>query len=1267
MLKGMALALLLAVHAAVWADRPNVLFIAVDDLRTELGCYGVPEMHTPNIDALAESGMRFDRAFCHYSVCGPSRQCLLTGVRPQHPPRPGGEDLPEYFKSHGYFCESMGKVYHGTFAPEIDRTSLNNPESWSVPAWYPPPQMYFSPEGVAEAERIFSTRIAPKLGGLPVAQWTNHIVRAAATDRPEVADEVPRDGQIAARAVRRLSEMKDRQPFFLAVGFMGTHLPFVAPDKYWDLYPEDALQLPAERHHPRNTDPLTIIPKNETGQYTGIGDLLENDRTMKRLLRAYRACVSYDDALIGRLLEQLDRLGLRENTLVVLWSDHGFKLGEHHAFSKYTNYEIDTRIPLIIALPGTIGAGSTCEALVESADLYPTLCELAGLPVPDGLHGVSLAPLFEDPEQPVKDAIFTLCGRQRPGVVKADGTRFKGNGYAIRTDRYRYVLWIEQDNLNRNELAPDLDPERIAEVELYDLKSDPGEHVNLADRPEYAERCARMRAKLIAGWRAAVVTGEGDEADLEAMHKQDAESPEQLTGGEGTLDLSSLDPAVDHETAGPAPLPLPAADPARCAAAARALLDRVVENPGDRFRFEGLPREGGKDVFELESDGDTVVLRGSSGVAMASALNWYLRHIAHEETDWRVETITLPEVIPPVPEKIRHVSNGELRWFFNFCTFGYDLPWYDWDRTERLLDWLAMNGVNMALAPAGNEWVWREVLMEQGYSDEEARTFLGGPAYLPWTFMMKMDGFGGPMPEGWIEGRVELQKKTVARMRELNMIPVYPAFNGHVPSDFGERHGVETGTVQWYGPTPNVSVLDPTSPRFRAMGERFVELLHDQFGPTDYYAVDLFIETIPPTEDPAYLESLSRNVYGGLSADNPDAVWVIQGWMFHGKWRGAFWQAPQRAALFGGVPQNRMLVLDMSRGSKAVELDWFNGHPWLWSTVHDFGNKTGFHGHAFKNAPRLHQLLDSPATRGLRGTAYTGEGLSTTPAYFAVMMEMMNWRDEVPDRDETYRQYADTRYGRKLDKAREAWRLLGETLFDRGAPFDPMVHAPDRVWAEGTFWGQPLEPRERALAGTALSLLLGCRKELAGNPQYEFDLVGLMRDLMSARNHDVVQAMHAAWEDGDRAGMEARFREFRRQMEEVERLIGTQDEFLLGRWIAAARARADNPDDADLYEYNARNIITLWGSEKRNIRDYAYRHWQGLISDYYIPRWERFVEYLRAQPEGASFDRAAAKRHMVEFEAAWCRRRNPFPTEPSGDPVAITADLFHRYAEDARE
>ena len=472
----------LAASSAVGA--PNILFVAVDDLRPELGCYGKP-VQSPNIDRLAREGLLFERAYVQCALCMPSRVSLLTGRRPD---TTGVVDfsvrfrdvlgdvvtLPQHFKNNGYHTAAFGKVFH-----------TDDPISWSEPLWKSDRPEYHTEFGkqvlawIKEDHRrltyvwdlgdgITKTK---RPGGLP---W----------EAPDVPDNALRDGHIADAAIAKMNELKDK-PFFLAVGFHKPHLPFIAPKKYFDLYDRDKIALATNPFPPRDAPRFATYNWNDLRHYYGIPDVGPvSEQQARDLKHAYYACASFTDAQVGRLLKNLDACGLRDNTIVVLWGDHGWQLGEHGMWDKHSNFETSTRSPLIIRVPGQ-QPGRT-KALVEFVDIYPTLCELCGLSLDDGLEGHSFAPLLEDPARPWKSAAFSQYQRVIPGYGKIA----RGMGYSMRTDRYRFTEW----------LVPDTD---FRAYELYDHQSDPDENISLAAAAEHKPLVDRLKKKLHAGWKAA--------------------------------------------------------------------------------------------------------------------------------------------------------------------------------------------------------------------------------------------------------------------------------------------------------------------------------------------------------------------------------------------------------------------------------------------------------------------------------------------------------------------------------------------------------------------------------------------------------------------------------------------------------------------------------------------------------------------------------------------------------------------------------------------
>ena len=481
-LLGVPLLFLSLVSTATAGEKPNVLLILVDDLKPVMGCYGNEIAKTPNLDALASCGMRFDLAYCNQAVCAPSRFTLMLGSHSTSTGLyglgselreivPDAVTLPQYFARHGYHTQSLGKVFH------IGHGNHGDAASFMVPHFHEKVIEYVDPAStdggkLTREEAYFSNQKLGEIRSLP---------RGAAFESPDVADTAYADGRVAEETIQRLRSAKQRReedgtPFFIAAGFARPHLPFSAPKKYWDLYDPRMLPMPEYEDLPQGAPAVAGKRGGEITNYEPVPEQGDMDNALKRqLIHGYYASASFVDAQIGKVIDELNHLDLANNTIVVLWGDHGFHLGDLGIWTKHTNYEQANRIPILLVAPGVTRPNSSTAQLAESVDLYPTLAELAGLPAPTGpqpIDGVSLVSVLKNPTTRVRDHAYHAYPRRKLGR-------------AIRTERYRFVEWKNPG-----------EPEDTAEYELYDYEADPLETKNLArSRPQIV---AELKAKLAA-------------------------------------------------------------------------------------------------------------------------------------------------------------------------------------------------------------------------------------------------------------------------------------------------------------------------------------------------------------------------------------------------------------------------------------------------------------------------------------------------------------------------------------------------------------------------------------------------------------------------------------------------------------------------------------------------------------------------------------------------------------------------------------------------
>lgn len=505
-------ALLLCCAFANWTARTvaseplNVLFVSVDDLRPELGCYGNEEIKTPHFDQFARQAITFTRAYCQAAVCAPSRASVMTGRRPDstrvwdlrgkfRENMPDVVTLPQHFHAHGYHTVSMGKIFHNHMP---DLVSFDEPDL--RPAKYMTPELIDrEPESFYHDEEL-NLELADvrqrRLKKNPKA-YAGGWAYGRATESYDAPDNEFYDRAQTDLAIETMARLKAReQPFFLALGYYRPHLPFVAPTKYWDLYDRESLSMANNPFLPKNSPVMAMNSAYELkgcydfehGQHPSVASLTEQE---SRLLKhGYYASVSFVDACFGELMRGLKELGLDQNTIVVVWGDHGWKLGEHGSWCKQTNYEIDTRVPLLVHVPGQAASGAQSAALVELVDLYPSLCEATGIPVPSDMEGTSLMPLLSDPNQRWKEAAFSQFHRS-PRVTPDKGDYM---GLSMTTQQYHYVEWRQWDDANKA-------VGELVATELYDLQADPEENTNIADSANGKQLVTQLATQLAAGWK----------------------------------------------------------------------------------------------------------------------------------------------------------------------------------------------------------------------------------------------------------------------------------------------------------------------------------------------------------------------------------------------------------------------------------------------------------------------------------------------------------------------------------------------------------------------------------------------------------------------------------------------------------------------------------------------------------------------------------------------------------------------------------------------
>jgi alpha-N-acetylglucosaminidase len=724
-------------------------------------------------------------------------------------------------------------------------------------------------------------------------------------------------------------------------------------------------------------------------------------------------------------------------------------------------------------------------------------------------------------------------------------------------------------------------------------------------------------------------------------------------------------------------------------ASARGVLRRLF-GAGARNIALTLEPRGARPWYAAEGRTGKLSVRGDSPIALARGAYASLREIGAAHVSWEGDRVALPTRFPDAATG-RVESPFAHRAYLNTCTFGYTTPWWGWRRWEREIDWMAVHGIDMPLAMEGQEYVWRALWREAGLSEADLAAYFSGPAFTPWQRMGNFEGYGAPLPAAWIDKKRDLQRRILGRMRELRMSPILPAFGGYVPKAFAlknpkariyrMRSGAGFHETYW---------LDPGDPLFAKLAARFLALYSETYGPGTYYLADSFNEMTPPIAqdgsdaggafndaatkaaaakapvDPALkarrLAAYGKAIYDAFRQTRPDAVWVMQGWLFGAD--QTFWTPDAIAAYLSEVPDDKLMVLDI--GNDRYPDIWrraraFGGKRWVYGYVHNYGASNPVYGDLDYYRRDLAALTESPDTNAMAGFGLFPEGLNNNSIVYEAAYDLA-WNAGGPSRAAWLSTYARSRYGHTTPELEAALEHLVDGAYstrywtprwwDNRAGAYLFCKRPTAAITQ--FEGHP---GDRAKLAAAVRDLWRLAPSFPNQPLFVIDLVDAARHLISEEIDLLLQGVVTAYRRGDLAvGDKAR-----RKLEDLalalDALLGVQPQ-TLSTWIGEARAYGDNANDARTYELNAKAQVTVWGGDG-NLNDYASKAWQGLYRDFYLPRWSRFLDALRTAGAGP-FDEAALVGEIAAWEHAWVQRDTVYRREPPADPVASVQALLAR-------
>ena len=688
------------------------------------------------------------------------------------------------------------------------------------------------------------------------------------------------------------------------------------------------------------------------------------------------------------------------------------------------------------------------------------------------------------------------------------------------------------------------------------------------------------------------------------------------------------------------------------------LLERIDPGASKKFVIQ-LQKNADKDFFELDQKGDKVVVRGNTYVNIATGLNWYLKYYAGIQLTWNNMQADLPEALPKVPHPERHETNLGLRYDFNYCTYSYTMAFWDWARWEKEIDWMALHGINLPLAAVGQECVWRNMLLQLGYTKDEINRFIAGPAFLAWWAMNNLEGWGGPNPDSWYEQQEALQKKILKRMHEYGIKPVLPGYSGMVPHDANKKLGLNvTEPALWNGFT-RPAFLMPTDSRFAEIAALYYKELEKLFGKADYYSMDPFHE-LENAEDVDF-DAAGKAVLNAMRKANPKAVWVIQGWTEN-----------PRPEMIKNMKNGDLLILDLfseCRPMWGIPSIWkrdkgYEQHDWLFCMLENFGGNVGLHGRLDQLLNNFYLTKNNPLAEHLKGIGLTMEGSENNPMMFELMCELP-WRPEKITKEAWLKEYLAARYGVKDEKIEQAWEILANGIYN--CPFGNNQQGPH----ESIFCGRPSMNNFQVSSWSkmenyydptstedAARLMLEVADKYRGNNNFEYDLVDIVRQALSDRGRIVYNQAIADFKSFDKRSYARHSKEFLDLLLAQDRLLATRSEFRVGRWINQARSLGNTPEEKDLYEWNARVQITTWGNrtcaDEGGLRDYAHKEWNGILKDFYYKRWEAWWKMLQGVLDGGEMQEI----DWYAMEEPWTLQHNPYKTEAEGDCIDTAREVF---------
>lgn len=669
-----------------------------------------------------------------------------------------------------------------------------------------------------------------------------------------------------------------------------------------------------------------------------------------------------------------------------------------------------------------------------------------------------------------------------------------------------------------------------------------------------------------------------------------------------------------------------------------------------------------KDLFILEKRDNIIHVSSTSGVGAAYGIHFYLKTFCNCHISWDTDQLQLPYDLPFVNFTGR--SFDQFRYYQNVCAYSYSYVWWSWDRWEREIDWMALNGINIALAQTAQEEIWRRVYQKFNLTQSEINKHFAGPAFLAWSRLGNIRGWSGPLFQNWNKKSVWLQHKILRRMKSLGITPILPTFCGQIPRAFRRIFpSVRMKLLEKWSNFPSEFccpyLLDPAEPLFTDIGKMFMEELKAEFGTTHFYNCDIFNEMRPPYKNSNYLKKITSTVYNIISTSDPTAVWILQGWQF--AYDPHFWSKERVQFFLSGVPDDKMIILDLQSETQPmyVLLSSYFGKPFIWCMLHNFGGTLGMHGSLSVLNTRILEAR-SMKKSSMIGTGLTPEGINQNYVVYDFMTECA-WRNVSVDLDAWIEKYAERRYGNNNNLLKSAWKILKNSVYNY------LLTKP--LHGRYTFILRPSTQHEALIWYNVSDILIAwdfmmniSDDKLSKNSNYLHDLLDISRQVFQVLFDVFYKKMINDYFRVNLLSFSKHSQLLLDLLTDLDLALSTNSRFMLGPWLQEAKAKGKTMQEKRSLELNARNQITLWGPTGE-IVDYAAKQWAGLIEDYYYKRWQLFIKYLNKSLQSRTpFNEKMFKRDVFNsVEKPFSYSRKNYPCVPRNDTKFIIKILYVKW------